>query len=192
MIRVAPHPVPRRATTGTATVPNSNNRQRFTIKELARGASTFFGTPLVPQGPPANRRQQIVAAVKKVERAIRTEGINNREGLPDHLEGLLNALVRSGELRKTDRVKVMCQSAQRMADLEVESTMSKGVAAVEVLTFTYADLTTDVLMITKYYSEGRSTEASLMGYVTSANPVVELFFNIAFTLELAVKPYSSM
>ena len=31
------------------------------------------------------------------------------------------------------------------------------------------------------------TEASLMGYVTAATPVVELFFNIAFTIEMVLK-----
>ena len=150
--RVTPHP-PRRASTGT--VLHNNQPRRNSLQAL-------LGRPLGPQGPPANRKQQIAAALKKVVHAVQTEGIENREGIPDHLRDLLNGLVRSGELRKEDRLEVMLENAKRMSDLENESTMAKGIAAVETLAVSYADLTTDVLMISKYYGEGRFTEASLM------------------------------
>ena len=136
--RVTPHP-PRRASTGTVL----NNRRRSSLQ-------AFLGRPLGPQGPPANRQQQIAAVVKKVIHAVQTEGIENREGIPDHLDELLRGLVQSGELAPGDKLKVMFHYAQYVADLEVESTMAKGIAAVETLAVTYADLGTDVLMISKY------------------------------------------
>ena len=61
------------------------------------------------------------------------------------------------------RIRTTLETAEvAQTDLVIEAAMAKGVAAVETLVITYADLGTDCMMIGQYFTLGRWVEASLM------------------------------
>ena len=70
----------------------------------------------------------------------------------------------------------MCNITPITSDLHLEAQMGKAQAAIETLLFTYADMATDVLMIVKYYADGRASVATMMAAVLAFSLVVQAFF----------------
>ena len=133
------------------------------------------------QASPETREQKMAHALKLVLDLVKGPvGVNDRTGLPDHVEKLLTDLVANGELAVGDMLKVMCNMTRITSDLHLEAQMSKGQAAIETLLFTYADVATDVLMIVQYYADGRATVATLMAAILAFSLVVQAVSGHAF------------
>lgn len=76
-------------------------------------------------------------------------------------------------LAKEDMLDVALSITPTTADLQLHSQMSKAQVAVETLLYTYADLTTDGLLIVKYFAEGRTAVGTLMLAMLAFSLVVQ-------------------